>query len=260
MMPIRDSTVFGLLLLTGLTMITGKSLAAQTVRPHQTGNPLFLSSAKIQEYARPPKGAVVLFDGMDGKKDSKSVSHWVHRGSGAPCKWTVTDAGELEVAPETNDILTREKFGDYQLHLEFNVPDLPNQKSQGKGNSGVYNLGLFEIQVLDSFNNETYAHGMCGAIYEFKDPDINACRHAGEWQTYDITFRAPRVDASGRVTAHPRITVYLNGIRIHDDVEITCGPTRASLGGPVTSTGPLMLQAHGSRVRYRNIWIRPSGK
>lgn len=196
-----------------------------------------------------PHNAIVLFDGA-------ATDAWVQRDGGAPCAWSVVN-GELEVSPGKGNILTKEKLKDFRLHVEFNIPSLPEAKSQAKGNSGVYLHGLYEIQVLDSFNNETYANGMCGSIYGQKEPDINACKPAGNWQTYDIAFRAPRFDSSGKVTANPRVTVYHNSILIHDNVEITIGPTTASLGGPMTPTGPIMLQDHGSRVRYRNIWIQP---
>ncbi|HLK58388.1 MAG TPA: DUF1080 domain-containing protein [Chthonomonadaceae bacterium] len=199
---------------------------------------------------KPPKGAKILFDGKD-------LSAWVKRGTtDQPAGWLVAE-GEATVQPGTGDILTKEKFGDYQLHVEFQIPLMSDKHSQERGNSGVYQQGLFEVQVLDAYMNETYAKGGCGAIYEFKDPDKNACKPPQEWQTYDITFRAARFDAAGKMTEHPRITVLWNGVKVHDNVEITCGPTRASLGGDVTPTGPIMLQDHGCPVKFRNIWIKP---
>lgn len=199
---------------------------------------------------KPPRGSVVLFDG-------KNTSAWIQRGDGKPCQWVIED-GALVVTPRTSDILTKEKFSDFQLHVEFNLPILPdNVKDQARGNSGVYMLGLYEIQVLDSFNNGTYADGMCGAIYKQKPPDINACKPAGEWQSYDITFRAPRFDKDGKMTEKPRVTVFHNGIKIHDNVEIRIGPTTSSLGGPEVTSGPILLQNHGNAVKYRNVWIKP---
>lgn len=230
-----------------LTVLILLSLAAGAVPAAQTPrSPVSM--------ARPPRGAVVLFAGKDS-------SGWMQLNDKGPCQWKVEE-GALVVAPGTGNILTKQKFGDFQLHVEYNLPDMPDQHSQGRANSGVYLHGLYEIQVLDSFNNETYANGMCGAIYGQKPPDINACKPAGQWQTYDILFRAPRFDTTGKVTANPRVSVRHNGILIHDDVEITVGPTTASLGGPMTATGPIMLQDHGAAVKFRNIWIkpRPQGK
>ncbi len=198
----------------------------------------------------PPQGAIVLFDGRD-------LSAWKHRDTGEAAKWKIVD-GAMEVTPDTPDLITKQDFGDFQLHVEFNIPVLPaNLKSQERGNSGVYSHGRYEIQVLDSFNSETYANGMCGSIYEQKEPDINACKPAGQWQTYDITFRGPRLDAGRKVVERPRITVYHNGILIHDNVEILADYTRAGMSGAVPKVGPVLLQNHGSKVRYRNIWIVP---
>ena len=200
--------------------------------------------------AKPPHGAIILFDGKD-------LSAWKHRDSGEAAKWTLVD-GVIEIAPNTPDLISRQDFGDFQLHVEFNIPVLPpNLKSQERGNSGVYMHGRYEIQVLDSFNSETYENGMCGSIYEQKEPDINACKPAGQWQTYDITFRGPRLDGGGKVVERPRITVYHNGILIHDNIEIQKDFTRAGMSGPVPKLGPILLQNHGSKVRYRNIWILP---
>ena len=217
---------------------------------------LVLSGNSAERYkdpqlmAKPPQGAIILFDG-------KNLSLWKHRETGETARWTLVE-GAMEVAPNTPDLITREDFGDFQLHVEFNIPVLPpNLKSQERGNSGVYMHGRYEIQVLDSFNNETYANGMCGSIYEQKEPDINACKPAGQWQTYGVTFRGPRLDDGGKVVERPRITVYHNGILIHDNIEILKDFTRAGMEGPVPKVGPILLQNHGGQVRYRNIWIRP---
>jgi hypothetical protein len=198
--------------------------------------------------AKAPKNAIRLFNGKD-------TAAWTMRKGGGDCRW-IMDGSELEVLPGTGDILTKQKFKDYQLHVEFKIPYMPEAHSQSRGNSGVYNHGLYEIQVLDSYNNDTYAKGGCGAIYGQKDPDKNMAKPPLQWQTYDITFHAPRFDAEGKVTANPRITVYWNGTLVHNNVEIT-GPTTASLGGPMTPEGPIMLQDHGSKVRFRNVWIVP---
>jgi hypothetical protein len=199
---------------------------------------------------KPPAGSIILFDGKD-------LSAWKHRGTGEAAKWAIVD-GVAEVTPGTPDLITRQEFGDFQLHVEFNIPVLPPEvKSQERGNSGVYMHGHYEVQILDSFNNETYKNGMCGSIYEQKEPDINACKPAGEWQTYDITFRSPRFGPDGKLTERARITVWHNEILIHKDIEIQQDFTRAGMEGPPPKTGPILLQNHGSKVRYRNIWVKP---
>lgn len=198
---------------------------------------------------RPPRGAITLFDG-------KSASAWKHRDSDRPFAWTLVD-GAMEVSPGAPDVLTRREFGDFQLHIEFNVPHMPDARGQARGNSGVYLQGRYEVQVLDSYENPTYANGSCGSIYGQKEPDRNVARPPGEWQTYDITFRAPRLGDDGTVRERPRVTLVWNGVKVHDNVEITLPNTVAGLGGAVPAVGPVMLQNHGCKVRYRNIWIKP---
>ena len=208
------------------------------------------TEAKSSKPRKPPKGSKILFDGKD-------LSAWAKRGAlDQPALWPVAD-GEVTVQPGAGDILTKEKFGDYQLHVEFQIPLLPDKHSQERGNSGVYQQGVFEVQVLDGYQNETYAKGGCAAIYEFKDPDKNVAKPPMEWQSYDITFRAARFDGAGTITERPRISVVWNDVKVHDNVEITCGPTRSSLGGEISPAGPIMLQDHGCKVKYRNIWIKP---
>jgi hypothetical protein len=196
---------------------------------------------------RPPAGATILFDG-------KETSAWKHSG-GQPCQWRVAD-GALEVTPRSGgNIVTREKFGDFTLHLEFCVPSMPDRKGQSRGNSGVKLHGLYEIQILDSLDNPTYSAGGCGAIYQVRNPDRNVSKAPGEWQTFDITFSAPRLNAEGKVAAKPRISLVWNGISVHQDVEVD-GPTNDRK--PVVTlpaTGPILLQDHGCPVKFRNIWI-----
>jgi len=216
---------------------------------------LFLSLAGAQASvpsdtdvgARPPKGAIVLFDGSN-------ASEWMHRKTGEDCKWKIVD-GCLEVTPGTTDIVTKRSFGSYRLHLEFWLPKMPEAKDQARANSGVYNHGRYEVQILDSYENPTYPFGGCGAIYGQKDPDVNAIRPPESWNAYDITFIAPKLDASGQVVEKPKVTVYHNGKLIHRDVEIAKGATTAGLEGPQLATGPILLQNHGCAVRFRNIWI-----
>lgn len=198
-----------------------------------------------------PKNAVVLFDGTD-------LSGWESR-SGGPATWRTEDGAMFA---RGGDILTRRKFGDFRLHVEFNIPSMPQARGQGRGNSGVYMHGLYEIQVLDSYGPALDPPGRplqndeAGAIYGQKAPRVNATLPPGTWQTYDIWFRGPRFGPDGAVTRKPRLTVYHNGVLIHHDVPVE-GATRASLGSPPQTTGPVLLQDHGNMVRYRNIWIVP---
>jgi uncharacterized caspase-like protein len=198
---------------------------------------------------QPPAGAIVLFDGSD-------LSAWTSV-SGNPAAWMI-QGDVLEVVPKTGDIRTKEVFKDYQLHVEFNLAYMPNQSGQARSNSGVFLNGQYEIQILDSVNNPTFATGGCGAICYFKDPDQNVCKPPGEWQTYDITFHSPRLDAFGRVIEKPRVTIFWNGVKVHNDVEIDRVPDRRNATIPMLATGPIELQDHptGARVRFRNIWIK----
>lgn len=193
-----------------------------------------------------PSDAVVLFDGKD-------LSGWVSAGSDKPAGWRVAE-GYVEVNG-TGNVATKPGFTDFQLHLEFWLPRMADASGQGRANSGVYLQGLYEIQVLDSYGIPT-TWGDCGGIYGVAVPLANACRPPELWQTFDIVFRAPKFDTQGNKTSTARVTVFQNGVLIHDNVEIPA-PTLANLGNDPKSAGPLMLQDHGSKVRYRNIWLRP---
>ena len=198
---------------------------------------------------RPPSDAVVLFDGKD-------LSKWAHKDGSAP-KWKVEN-GYTEVVAKTGYIYTREPFGDCQLHVEFSEPVPPKGESQERGNSGVFLMGLFEIQVLDSYENKTYADGQASAVYGQYPPLVNASRPPGQWQTYDIVFHGPRFDKEGKLTRPARVTVLHNGVLVQDNVEAS-GPTAHGERPPYKPQPeklPLALQDHGNPVRYRNIWIR----
>lgn len=197
--------------------------------------------------AKPPADAVVLFDG-------KRLDGWVH-GNGKAAKWVVKD-GTMVCKPGSGSIISKQKHGDFQLHVEFATPLMPDASGQGRGNSGVYIQGRYEIQVLDSFKNNTYADGSCGALYKQYAPLVNACLPPEQWQTYDITFHAPTTDANGKVVKKGRLTVLHNGVKIHDNIEIM-GLTGGSLDNKEGGVGPIMLQDHGNTVRFRNIWYRP---
>jgi hypothetical protein len=197
----------------------------------------------------PPSDAVVLFDGKD-------LSQWLGE-DGQPAKWKVAD-GYMEVLPHTGYIHTRQPFGDCQLHVEFREPVPPVGEGQERGNSGVFLMGLYEIQVLDSYQNKTYADGEASALYGQFPPQGNASRPPGQWQTYDVIFHAPHFDKDGKVLHPARVTALHNGVLVQDNVELS-GPTAHHERPPYKPTPdklPLSLQDHGNPVRFRNIWIR----
>jgi len=193
--------------------------------------------------AKPPEGAVVLFQGTD-------LKGWVKRDGKSPADWPVVD-GIMTVGK--GDIMTETPFGSFQLHLEFNVPYMPKARGQGRGNSGVFLGGIYELQVLDSYGLKPQDND-CGAIYKNLTPRVNACKPPLQWQTYDVTFHKAVVD-EGKVVKKARVTVIHNGIKTIDDAET--GITPAGAGNPPGTDGPLLLQDHGNPVQYRNIWIKP---
>jgi len=156
----------------------------------------------------------------------------------------------------TGGLVSKEEFGDCQLHVEWAAPARVEGEGQGRGNSGVYLQGRYEIQVLDSYENKTYPDGQAGAFYGHRAPLVNASRKPGEWQTYDIIFHAPKVAADGKREAGS-FTVLHNGVLVQDHVPIPGEATTAAMYQGLTPKGPLVLQDHGNPVRYRNIWIRP---
>ena len=198
---------------------------------------------------KPPADAVLLFDGRD-------LSKW-SGANGKPPAWKVEN-GYLEIVPGTGDLATKDSFGDCQLHVEFSEPTPPTGESQGRGNSGVFLMGLYEIQVLDSYNNRTYADGQAAAVYGQYPPLVNASRPPGEWQSYEIIFHGPRFTSSGSVLRPARVTVLHNGVLVQDNMELT-GPTAHQHRPPYQPHPeklPLKLQEHHNAVRFRNLWIR----
>ena len=204
---------------------------------------------------RPPSDAIVLFNGKD-------LSNWLARGRGAERgqtvapEWKVAN-GYMETVPKTGSILTKKKFGDMQLHIEWATPRNVRAASQGRGNSGVLIMALYEIQVLDSYNNISYADGQAAAIYGQYPPLVNASRKPGEWQSYDIIFEAPRFEEEQLVKA-AFATIFHNGVLVHHRQRLM-GPMRHKVVtryAPHEAEGPLLLQSHGNPVRYRNIWAR----
>lgn len=198
---------------------------------------------------KPPADAVVLFDGTN--LDAwKSVN-------GGPARWNVRE-GFMETSPGTGALETKASFGDLQLHIEWAAPSPPVGVGQDRGNSGVFLMGQFEIQVLDSYQANTYADGQAGAIYGEFPPSFNASRPPGEWQSYDVAFRRPRFDAAGKLMAPAHITLFHNGILVQNNEE-PFGPTSWLRWLPYDSRvtrGPISLQDHDHPVRYRNIWVR----
>lgn len=205
----------------------------------------------------PPSDAVVLFDGTD-------LSAWQSKKDGGAAKWVVRD-GYMEVSPKTGYIQTRRSFGSCQLHIEWCTPEVIKGSGQGRGNSGVFLMGKYEVQVLDSYqvapdhyDNPTYADGQAGAIYGQKPPEFNVCRKPGRWQSYDIIFDRPKFDGD-KVVRPAAMIVFQNGVLIHKNYELE-GPTFAKKRShyePHPEELPLTLQDHGNPVRFRNIWIRP---
>ena len=197
----------------------------------------------------PPSDAVVLFNGKD-------LAQWKSDKDGGPAKWDVKDGAAT--VNGTGGISTRQDFGDCQLHIEWAAPAQVKGDGQGRGNSGIFLQGRYEVQVLDSYDNKTYYHGQAGAIYKQHAPLVNASRKPGEWQLYDIIFHAPRFDAAGKLLQPGRITVLHNGVLVQDNVEIL--GTTSNRGkpkyGPHPLKQPLALQDHKNPVRFRNIWIR----
>jgi hypothetical protein len=200
---------------------------------------------------KPPPGAIVLFDGT-------GLSKWVQAKTGDSAGWVVKD-GYVEVNPGTGDLRTRDSFGDVELHIEWATPTPVRGAEQGRGNSGVYLMSKYELQVLDSWENPTYADGMAGAIYGQYPPLVNAARPPGEWQSYDVVFHGPRFDSSGTLVRPATMTVHYNGILVQDNVTLS-GPTGHYARPPYVAHEeklPLLLQDHGDRVRYRNVWLKP---
>jgi hypothetical protein len=193
----------------------------------------------------PPANAVVLFDG-------KSLDNWVKRDGKSAAAWKLVDGGAMQV--QGGDIISKEKFdGRFKLHVEFRVPYQPDAKGQGRGNSGVYVQGRYEVQVLDSYGLKSGMND-CGAIYGVAIPTVNACKAPTVWQSYDILFQAPQC-RDGKKVAPGVMTVYHNGVKIHDNVKITLDNTTSGLGGDVCSPGPILLQDHGNPVQFRNVWV-----
>jgi len=238
----RDALIVtGVLSLAGWSVLRASPAWAPPPQPPVVSTPV----------GKPPSDAIVLMDGV-------SLAGWVKAGTSDAAGWKPEGVagGWTECQPGSGSIATRESFGDVQIHLEFATPDVIDGKDQGRGNSGVYIMGRYEVQVLDSYENPTYPDGSCGSVYGIAPPLVNASRPPGTWQTYDIIFRAPRFDAAGKKTESARVTVLHNGVLVQNNTEIPKATLAGLFGDEGASTGPIYLQDHGNRVRYRNIWVR----
>jgi len=199
-----------------------------------------------------PSDAIVLFDGRD-------LSQWVSKSNpqkSAP--WKVYEGSHFEVEPGTGDIQTKMKFGDCQLHIEWSAPDVVESQGQGRGNSGVFLQDRYEVQILDSYQNRTYANGQAGSIYKEHPPLVNAMRSPNEWNTYDIIYRAPRFKANGQIDQPASMTVLHNGVLIQNHVILSGLTLYIGLHqyGSAHGEDVISLQDHGNRTQFRNIWIR----
>ena len=224
-------------------------VSAQQMKPEETEvwepEPVVVTPG---EGVAPPSDAIVLFNGTNLDK-WESIK-------GGEAKWEVSD-GAMTMVNHAGDIRTKEVFGDCQLHIEWRTPAEVKGESQGRGNSGVFLQGIYELQVLDSYHNRTYSNGQAASIYKQSMPLVNACKPPGVWQTYDIIYKAPVFNEDGSVKNPAFITVLQNGILVQNHTEIK-GDT-PYIGLPKYTKhgdGPLRLQDHGNPVSYRNIWIR----
>lgn len=224
---------------------------------HDAGRPRPPIVTPPPQSGRPPSDATVLFSG-------KNLAQW-QRGNGADANWRIVDDEYMVVPPKAGDIRTREVFGSCQLHVEWRTPEgVPARVTgQDRSNSGVFLMGRYEVQVLDSYTdddyatNKTYADGQAAAIYGQFPPAVNACRPPGQWQIYDIAFMRPLFDEQGKCVRKARITLFHNGVCVHNNVEIE-GATAHKVKARYSAhgEGPIVLQDHGNPIAFRNIWIR----
>ncbi len=230
-----------IVLLTGVTLAVNAAFVDEYKSGINWAEPVVVDPGPA---GGPPSDARVLFNG-------KSLDQW----QGGD-KWEIRDG--FAVSKETG-INTKDSFGDCQLHLEWASPEKVEGEGQGRGNSGVYLMGRYEVQILDSFINKTYFDGQAGSLYKQTPPMVNACRKPGEWQTYDIIFNAPRMDDRGKVIKPATITVLHNGVLIQNNFEFKGGTffeRPPAYDNPHPEKGPIHIQFHGNPVRFRNIWVR----
>jgi hypothetical protein len=218
--------------------------------PNRPVPPIVTPGSEFSHGAPPTSDAIVLFNGKD-------LSQW-ENDKGADPQWVI-HGDYMECKPKSGYIYTKEKFGDFQLHLEWAEPKNVHGNSQERGNSGVFLQGQFEIQVLDNYDNPTYPDGQCGAVYGQSPPLANVCKKPDQWQTYDIIFRAARWSDDHQLVSPAYVTVIQNGVLVQNHQAIL-GPTGhkilANYKHELPPTGKLGLQDHGNPIRFRNIWIR----
>lgn len=230
----------------GFSMVNGQ----EKMKPEDTEVWEPVPSVVRVPFASAPADAIVLFDGS-------SLEKWEAVENGNLPEWTVQN-GEFTVLPGKGNIQTKHIFEDYQLHIEWKSPAVVKGEGQGRGNSGVFMQGLYEIQILDSYDNRTYSNGQAASIYKQTPPLVNASRKPGEWQSYDIIWTAPRFNQDGSLSQKARVTVLHNGVLVQNNTEVE--GTTEFIGKPqieAHGAGPLVLQDHGDLVSFKNIWIRP---
>ena len=197
-----------------------------------------------------PSDALILFDGTN-------LNQWVASSDGtSPAPFTLAD-GAMTVSPRKGGIQTKNEFGDFQLHVEWRSPSVVKGTGQGRGNSGIFLQGVYELQVLDSYDNRTYSNGQAGSIYKQTPPLVNPVKGPGEWNAYDIVYTAPRFNKDGMVSVPAYVTVIMNGVVVQNHTQIQ--GTTPYVGRPTNKPhgkGPISLQDHGDLVSFRNIWIR----
>lgn len=252
-MQVSKNVMILLLVLFGLAVCApeGKAQSDPRWKAHDTTRPLprVVTPATPATPVAPPSDAIVLFDGTN-------LLNWCGK-DGGPAPWSIQDGAMIPVGTG-HDIYTKQPFGDVQLRIEWSAPVPVQGNGQGRGNSGVFLMGLYEIQVLDSYENVTYADGQAAALYGQYPPLVNACLPPGQWQTYDIVFRRPRFHPDGTLAKPARMTAFHNGVVVQDAAELW-GPTMWLQYIPYKvhpDKLPISLQDHGNPLRFRNIWVR----
>ena len=235
--------------LLGTALAAGLLLADSGLRAFAANQPVNAKEPPVVDpgpVGSPPSDAVVLFDGKDLSQFRGEL--------GPEPKWKL-EQGAMEPTPKGGGIFSKEEFTDCQLHVEWAAPSVVKGQGQGRGNSGVYLMGRYEVQILDCYNNKTNPQRQCGAFYGRNAPLVNVCRKPGEWQAYDIIFHAPKRLPDGTVKPGS-LTVLQNGVLVQDHIPVGAPPTQAARLQGFADKGPLFLQDHGNPVRFRNVWIR----